>query len=535
LPGPDHKAGLVCYVLAMMPIRKFDSLLDALLSVDVAVRPVTSPGVALLKEQHGLRAYKVGENIGNAAAQMANFGTPETRQVTYSLMRIDRFAAAPVWFETMNPATRTREGFLIETRGDHACAVSTYIETETGCSIGLRPFTLRRDEAGVMRIEVNPERREKANEIRAVAEMVMAILTIVSSPMLTEVVRDKPPRRRMVAFDRIRMVAPWTDLEKQGVPKLGKVTRPAYVADEMLDETAVLEGRIWMGLHQFENPQQRDDVLRQIVHYRRGLENAMRLALSPLTAAAAAEVAECERAGMDKAREMVVLPDFLTWIEWRDVPCGAPGQRWGLFLQAVEDEGWPTDARGLLFAFPADWRTNKHSFNALPMLCFDLRLKSAGMPLLEVTDISAAMVAAGEVDGACLGRFLLATLTFIGQPRMAERVDDGTGPVRQATDRARVARGLGEQVTMREVRLVIDVPGEWEEGHDAKTGRAQGGGVAPGGMPLHRVRMFWRWRLGRLEVVRPHHRGSMKNGRSRRITLVLHPNEVATRTSRTTP
>jgi hypothetical protein len=236
---------------------------------------------------------------------------------------------------------------------------------------------------------------------------------------------------------------------------------------------------------------------------------------------------------MDKSREMVVLPDFLTWIEWRDVPCGVPGQRWGLFLEAVEDEGWPTDARGLLFAFPADWKTNKHSFNALPMLCFDLRLKSTGMPLLEVTDISAAMAAAGEVDGTCLGRFLLATLTFIGQPRMAERVDDGTGPVRQATDRARVARGLKEQVTMREVRLVIDVPGELEDGHDAKTGRAQGGGVAPGGMPLHRVRMFWRWRLGRLEVVRPHHRGSMKNGVSRRITLVLHPNEVATRTPRT--
>lgn len=53
----------------------------------------------------------------------------------------------------------------------------------------------------------------------------------------------------------------------------------------------------------------------------------MRLVLSPLTAAAAAEVAGHERAGMDKAREMVVLPDFLTWIEWHDPRCGVPGQR----------------------------------------------------------------------------------------------------------------------------------------------------------------------------------------------------------------
>ena len=238
---------------------------------------------------------------------------------------------------------------------------------------------------------------------------------------------------------------------------------------------------------------------------------------------------------MDKAREMVVLPDFLAWIEWRDAPCGVPGQRWRLMLQAAEDEGWPTDAQGLLFAFPADWKTSKHSFSALPMLSFDLRLKSTDMPLLEITKTSPAAAAAGEVDGARLGCFLLATLTFIGQPRMAEQVDAGSGSVHHATDRARIARGLGKQVEMREVRLVIDVPGEIENAHDADTSRDQGSRVAPGGMPLHKVRMFWRWRLGRLEVVRPHYRGSAENGVSRRITLVLHPDEVAVRTPRTAP
>jgi hypothetical protein len=405
----------------MTPIRKFDSMLDALLSVEMAVRPGSSSAVAILREQSGLRAYKLSESVGNAAAQMACIGSPASKQVTYALMRIDGIAARPVWFESVNPATRTREGYLIEPRGDHAWSVSTYAETETGFATAFRVCTLRQGGSGAVRVEPSPDRMEKATEIRELAEAVMATLTIISSPMLTEVIKDKPPRRGMVAFQRIRMAEPWTDLERDGVPKLGKATRPTYVADEILDETAVLEGRIWMGLQQVENLEQRDDALRQIICYRRGLADAMRLALSPLTAAAAAEVAEHERAGMDKAREMVVLPDFLTWIEWHDAPCGVPGQRWGLLLQAAEDQGWPTDARGLLFAFPADWKTSKHSFNALPMLCFDLRLKSTDMPLLEVTETSIAMAAAGEVDGARLGRFLLATLTFIGQPRMAER------------------------------------------------------------------------------------------------------------------
>jgi hypothetical protein len=519
----------------MTPIRRFDSMLDALLSVELTMQPGSNSAVAILREQSALRAYRLSENVGSAAVQMSLTGSPTSRRITYALMRIDGIAATPVWFEGINPSTRTREGYLIEPQGDHTWAVSTYAETETGFATARRVFTLRQDGSGAVRVEPNPDKIAKSAEIRELAETVMATLTIVSSPMLTEMVKDKPPRRGMVAFQRIRMAEPWTDLEKQGVPKLGKATRPTYVADEILDEAAVLEGRIWMGLHQFEKREQRDSVLGQIVRYRFGLANAMRLVLSPLTAAAAAEVAGHERAGMDKAREMVVLPDFLTWIEWRDTPCGVPGQRWGLMLQAAEDKRWPTDAQGLLFAFPADWKTNKRSFNALPMLSFDLRLKSADMPLLEVTKTSPAAAAAGEIDGARLGRFLLATLTFIGQPRMAERVDAGLGSVRQATDRARIARGLGKQIAMREVRLVIDVPGEIENEYGAETHRDQGGRVAPGGMPLHRVRMFWRWRLGRLEVVRPHYRGSAENGVSRRITLVLHPDEIAVRRPGTAP
>ena len=119
---------------------------------------------------------------------------------------------------------------------------------------------------------------------------------------------------------------------------------------------------------------------------------------------------------MDAARSMAVLPDFLTWIEWRDVACGVPGQRFGALIQAKEDDTPRSDAGGLIFALPADWTLNRNSFAAMPMLSFDLRLASTDRPLLEVADISEAMQAAGGVDAPQLGRFLLAVLTFIGQP-----------------------------------------------------------------------------------------------------------------------
>ena len=248
----------------MMPICRFDSMLDALLFVEVTVRPGSNSAVAILREQSGLRAYRLSENVRDAAAQMCCTGSAASRQFTYALVKIDGIAATPVWFESVNPNTRTRQGYLIEPQGDHAWAVSTYAETETGFATALRLFTLRQDGSGAVRVEPHPDRMEKTTQIREIAEAVMATLTIVSSPMLTEVVKDKPRRRGMVAFHRIRMAEPWTDLEKQGVPKLGKATRPTYVADEILDETAVLEGRIWMGLHQFEKREQRDSVLRQI-------------------------------------------------------------------------------------------------------------------------------------------------------------------------------------------------------------------------------------------------------------------------------
>jgi hypothetical protein len=165
------------------------------------------------------------------------------------------------------------------------------------------------------------------------------------------------------------------------------------------------------------------------------------------------------------------------------------------------------------------------------MLSFQLRLKSIGLPLIEGSDMSPAMIESGEVDADRLGRFLLAALTFISQPRLAEQIDTKQNSARLAVDRARLSKLLEPQVAMKEVRLVIDLLNELKAASTTEEpGAHHNGGVAPGSMPWHRVRMFWRWRLGQLEVVRPHFRGSMENGMSRRVTIFLHPGERMRRT-----
>lgn len=511
----------------MPTIRKFDRMLDTLLSTEAAGQSGNSLAVPLLRARSRLRAYTVAESVMNAAIQASIIGTATGRQVVFDAMRIEDLPL-PMWLETLNPTTGPKNGFLVEAQGKDLWAISTCIETQTGYGIAARAFTLRRDEQGSIRVHLGPNFIGRGKEVRELANLIMAMLAIVSAPMLTNTADEKPPRRGMTLFRRIRMAEPWNDVDRDGIPKLGKATRPTYVADEMLDEVYVLEGRIWAGIYQFDTSEQRSATLRHMHQHRLGITRAMRFVLSPLTAQAAAEVAEGDHAGVDKARTLVVLPDFLTWIEWRDVSCGVPGQRWGVLLQAVDDQAAQTDVQGLLFALPADWTLNRQSVWRMPMLSFELRLKSIGLPLLEVSDRSPAMVESGALDSDRLGRFLLATLTFISQPRMGEQIDTGQHSARRAIDRARLSKQLEPQVAIKEVRLVIDLPNELEAVSTTEELLAHhNGGVAPGGMPWHRVRMFWRWRLGRLEVVRPHFRGSMENGVSRRVTLLLRPSESA--------
>ena len=136
-----------------------------------------------------------------------------------------------MWMESRNPATNTMEAFLIEAPVDGGWAVSTFFENEDGYGTNARAFTLRRDERGSMRAVPKPRLMRRA-EVVEIAHLVMALLAIGSAPMLTGALDDKPPRRDMTRFRRLRIAEPWADIDKDGLPRFGKATRPSSVADE---------------------------------------------------------------------------------------------------------------------------------------------------------------------------------------------------------------------------------------------------------------------------------------------------------------
>ena len=97
----------------MPPIRKFDSVLDTLLH---GVSPSGAGGsetLELLRSQVDLRAYRILENVLDAALNLSTIGTPAGRQVVYDAMQLEALHM-PMWIESRNPATNTMEAFLIE-------------------------------------------------------------------------------------------------------------------------------------------------------------------------------------------------------------------------------------------------------------------------------------------------------------------------------------------------------------------------------------------------------------------------------------
>ena len=73
----------------------------------------------------------------------------------------------------------------------------------------------------------------------------------------------------------------------------------------------------------------------------------------------------------------------------------------------------------------------------------------------------------------------------------------------------------------------MEVPG----GSSTPQAAAGGGQVSAhgSGMALHTVRAFWRFKLGKLEFVRPHWRGDPAYGVSRRVYRLLSPADIQRR------
>lgn len=94
---------------------------------------------------------------------------------------------------------------------------------------------------------------------------------------------------------------------------------------------------------------------------------------------------------------------------------------------------------------------------------------------------------------------LLAALALINTPRIA---DLQAGPDLSRLNKTRVSRGKEPLVTWRDVHINLD-----QELTRTRTG-SRGVGITA----LHFVRAFMRVRLGKVELVRPHHRGNPRNG-----------------------
>ena len=83
----------------------------------------------------------------------------------------------------------------------------------------------------------------------------------------------------------------------------------------------------------------------------------------------------------------------------------------------------------------------------------------------------------------------------------------------------------------RTIDLVMEAPG----GGSGVGGGGTAGGERGPGMALHTVRAFWRFRLGKLEFVRPHWRGDPAYGVSRRVYRLLSPADIQHRSTQPVP
>ncbi|PWC47893.1 hypothetical protein ACHMW5_11875 [Azospirillum melinis] len=365
--------------------------------------------------------------------------------------------------------------------------------------------------------KLSPEEKAAVPELGA---EILSLLAVLGAPKLTEIVDAKLDRRGgLTRLREFRMASQWTDLDRNGVPMLPRAVRSGLLYDELMDSFDLNEGLIWSGRSWFNSAEDRLRALKVTAARRDMLKAAEPFVLGASVAESAAIVAAEERTGMGEARRQLALPFPRAWLEWQGVECGLPGQRWGMFIEAL-DENVRGDAHGIIFPARLRERLEWEDITRQKGFCFHLRISNPDEPIVSFPEAYLpAGVDPASIDQDLFGRFILAVLTFLTQPRMTEtRVREY--PERVRSNRVRAERRLAPLGTVREIRLLIDEPAF--SGSGPRTG---GGPVQSGTMPRHQVRAFWRYRMGKLEFVRPHWRGSEANGISRRRYLVMQGGE----------
>ena len=487
-----------------------------------------------------VQALRAAQNVMNAASKIARLGD-EPRQIIFDAIDLDRLVKCSLWIEydiaidgneTVpkdahdGSGRLLREGLLIVRKGGDGIGSAIVIrrfgervrtfEADpaewrlTHCLGGGYEMTIENEEYAPGLIE-----QGKASA-RWLGGQMQSLLAILGAPKLTELVDEKPSRRRGVPpVKRVRMAPPWNNVDQDGIPVLPRDARPACVYDELMDRFNMFEGLIWSGRCYHDTAENRRRSLENCAKRREMLKAAEPFVLAPMMAESAAIVAAEERTGMVEARRLLALPFPIAWLEWRDVDCGLPGQRWGMAIEAV-DENVQGNAHGLIYLLTEKSHLTYDGIIRLQALYFRMHISDASKPLIDFPPkYIPAHVDRAAIDQEHFGRFMLAVLTFLNQPRMVE-VQDSNEQQRAASNRARADRRLSPLGAIRQVRLIVDQPVAASEGSTRN-----GTGDRIGAMPRHQVRAFWRYRLGKLEFVRPHWRGSEANGISRRRYIVM--------------
>lgn len=241
---------------------------------------------------------------------------------------------------------------------------------------------------------------------------------------------------------------------------------------------------------------------------------AQRFVLSPLTVETVGELALSSERTIQSTRPHLITPAEVTWIEWQDEAAEESGWLAGprhhaLLLDSDTVDGRRSLVQGDAYYLLSPWQGE--DLNVVPLR---YSLADLAQPLLRHAPLSGALgpdaVAAPRSAAAGLylpraGAWLASALALINTPRLA----DPKFEARQAVNKARLRRRSAPLLTWHQVNIQID------------SGEPSRGAViaATGQRALHHVRSHLRLRLGRVELVRPHWRGSPELGvvRTRRI------------------
>lgn len=532
-----HKLSLPLYISA--GLGRSDSLLSLLLSI--AFEADIGPGLARVRAcGRGARALRVGRSLFMDIARVQATLDKTARQPAYDLTPVEQLEV-PLWFEydllellpksswvpPVAPDRIKRRGWLVERDGnDGSLCAYHFVEGVTGLH---RSATWRvfRDANGHLRWHLL-EKGGATTEERD-GERLVIYLMLLLAPAATEAVRGKPPRRGQTAFSTWRLAPPWDNVDEKSsyrLPVVPAKARPTWLVDELLDALEVWRLSLLTSRCLLPSAELQGAVAAAAVNYRSALCDAERFVLGGFLVEAATEIAAEERTGMEAARASLTLPFPLAWLEWPGGAPGLPEARWGLLLQADPGE----DVRGggtvFLLGVPLGWTLRPNFFGGLFVAEFRLEIADRTRPLLELQSVGPDLEGV-SLDVAAFARYLQVILTFLSQPRMAEiRASEPGGG--GAADRVRAARGLSPLLgPPRTINLVMEAP-EGSSGSEAAAGGGQSG-VRGSGMALHTVRAFWRFKLGKLEFVRPHWRGDPAYGVSRRVYHLLSPADIQRR------